>query len=337
MRITNKHNLPEPFVHALGLDEYERGDADFTTTELQKPVRIAAYTKSHWDEMEEDVSERIWAFTGQVKHIILERIARSDPQRYIAERRYTIEIPEQWFPWTDDGPVRSRKISGKIDLYDKKTRVLYDYKETSVWKFILGDTREWEEQANTNLYLMRMNDVHPEKLVNVALLKDWKARLARMTRRKDYPQCAINLCELPMWSVGQQQDFILKRIGMHEMLRGEPPVCTKKERWQRDATFAVMRKGRKAALRLCDNKDQAEAIAASYNSDTSRISGQHYIEERPCEPVRCLDFCPVQQYCDFGIAAVKRWREQDEATTRNIARSEAVATRPAGDAGLEGA
>jgi hypothetical protein len=311
MKLTNKNNLPEPFVHALGLDEYERGDADFTTTELQKPVRIVSYTRAHWDELEEDISDRIWAFAGQVKHIILERIARSDPERYIVEKRYEIQIPEAWFPWKDDHPPRTRKVSGKIDLYDKQTKILYDWKETSVWKFILGDTREWEEQANINLYLMRMNDIHPKQLINVALLKDWKARMARTTRRKDYPQCAINICELPMWAAGQAQKFITGRIYAHEEYGAEPPVCTKKERWQRDHAYAVMKKGRKAAIKICDSHDMAEAVIATYQKEaTSWDRDKYYIEERPTEPVRCLDFCAVQQFCDFGIAAVKKWREE---------------------------
>ena len=54
-------------------------------------------------------------------------------------------------------PGTGAKISGQFDLFDKQDGTLYDWKETSVWKFLLGDTEEWEQQANINLYLMRMN------------------------------------------------------------------------------------------------------------------------------------------------------------------------------------
>lgn len=303
MKLTNKFNLPDPFVAALGIDEYERGDAQFTTTELIRPVRINALTRKHWEEMEEDVSERVWAFAGQTKHIVLERIGNTDPYRYLVEERFSVTVPG------------GTKISGKIDLFDFKDNTLYDWKETSVWKFILGDMTEWEQQANINLFLMRMAQMEVKALKNVALLKDWKARLARTTRREDYPQCAIHVCELPMWSIGKQQEYVMERVKAQQegYSASVAPLCTKKERWQRDAQWALMKKGRKSAIRLFGSQDQAEAAMAQ--QEQHRKPGESfYVEERPVEPVRCLDFCPVQQFCDFGIEAQKKWRNQSGTT-----------------------
>jgi hypothetical protein len=277
------------------MDDYVRGDADYTASQLVKPDRIDKYTKQHWEEMEEDVSDRLWAFQGQTKHIVLERIAKSNPERYFVEQRWSTMLGK-------------KKISAMSDLFDKETRILYDWKETSVWKFILGDTREWEEQANINLFLMRVNDYQVDKLINVAMLKDWKARLARTTKREDYPQCALHVMPLPMWSVGEAQDFINKKIAMREESGDNPPVCTKRERWQRDAVYALMKKGNKRAIRLYDNKDQAEGVAR-FREASAKPGEKFYIEERPTEPVRCLDFCPVQQWCDFGRKAAEQWRE----------------------------
>ena len=91
-----------------------------------------------------------------------------------------------------------------------------------------------------------------------------------------------------------------------------PPVCTKKERWQRDATYALMRKDRKRAVRLFHGpRDQAEAaLMEAMRTSPPWESKQYYIETRQAEPVRCLDFCEVQTYCDFGSAAEKKWREE---------------------------
>jgi hypothetical protein len=297
MKLTNKFDLPEPFVKAIAADEYVRGTADFTTTELIRPTRIVSLRRKHDADLEEDASDRVWALQGQAKHVVFERIAKTDPTRYIVEERYEVTMP---------GGV---KISGQIDLFDKNDTVLYDWKETSVWKFMLGDTKEWEEQANVNCYLMRMNGIFPKKLINIAILKDWKKRKARFGREPDYPKCAIHVLEMPMWSIGQQQDYILKRIIMHKAGMENPPVCTKKERWQRDATFAVMRADRKRAIKLCDNRDQAEAVMMHHMKIAPPgLSSKFYIEERGAEPVRCLDFCEVQQYCDFGIAAEEKWK-----------------------------
>jgi len=300
MTLTNKFDLPEPYVKAFGFDPYERGNADHTATELVQPVRIRAFSEKFDAQRVEDISDRVWAFWGQANHEVLARIASQDPNRYLVEERFEHTMPG------------GATVSGKIDLFDRNTRILYDHKETSVWKFILGDMDEWEQQANINLFLMRMAGFDVKDLINVAKLKDWKARLARTTKRRDYPQCAIHIVPMRMWTIGEAQDFILKRAAAHHDQKASPPVCTKKERWQRDPCFAVMRKGRKTALKLCDDYDRALGVMRFY--EEHRKPGEaFFIEERQTEPVRCLDFCPVQEFCDYGIEAVRKWREKEEA------------------------
>lgn len=300
MKLTNKFNLPEPFVAAVSSDEYERGDAEFTATELIKPSRILAYQRKYDDVITEDASERVWRFQGQTKHIVLERIAKTNPARYMVEERFEVVMPGT-----------KSKVSGKIDLFDRETRILYDWKETSVWKFMVGDTKEWEEQANINLYFMRINDVVVDQLINIAILKDWKAREARFGRKPDYPKCAVHVMPLPMWSIGQAQSYINEKVEKHRAEMANPPVCTKKERWQRDASYAVMRTDRKRALRLYSDKDQAEAaMLQAMKIAPPGDAKKFYIENRDAEPVRCLDFCAVQIYCDFGTEAEKKFNER---------------------------
>lgn len=304
MKLTNRFNLPEPFVAAVSADEYDRGDAEFTATELIKPSRILSYSRKHDAEMVEDASDRVWRFQGQTKHVVLERIAKTNPARYIVEKRFETVMPGT-----------GARISGQIDLFDRDTFTLYDWKETSVWKFLIGDTREWEEQANVNLYLMRVNDISVQKLVNIAILKDWKARKARFGKEPDYPKCAVHVIPLPIWSIGQAQSYINEKVEKHRSEMANPPVCNKKERWQRDASFAVMRTDRKRALRLYSNKDQAEAaMIQAMRAAPPGDSKKFYIEERDAEPVRCLDFCAVQTYCDFGIEAEKKWNEKKDSS-----------------------
>jgi hypothetical protein len=300
MKLTNRFSLPEPFVAAVSSDDYERGDAEFTSTELIRPSRILSYQRKYDAVLEEDASDRVWAFQGQTKHVVLERIAKTNPARYMVEHRF-----ESTMPGT------GAKISGKIDLFDHSDQTLYDWKETSVWKFLLGDTKEWEEQANINLYLMRLNGHMPIRLINIAILKDWKARKARFGREENYPKCAVHVMPLPMWNVGQAQAYINERVEKHRAEMKNPPVCTKKERWQRDATFAVCRHDRKRAIRLYSDKDQAEAaMMQAMKAAPPGDARKFYIEERDAEPVRCLDFCPVQTYCDFGVESEKRFNEK---------------------------
>ncbi len=307
MTLTNRFNLPEPFVAAVSSDDYERGDSEYTSTELIRPSRILAYARKYDDVMSEDASERVWRFQGQTKHVVLERIAKADPKRYIVEHRFEAIMPGT-----------GAKISGKIDLFDRQEKTLFDWKETSVWKFMIGDAEEWEQQANINLFLMRHNGWHPEKLVNIAILKDWKAREARFSRKPDYPKCAVHVMPLPMWSIEQAQEYINGRVLKHRAEMLNPPVCNKKERWQRDASFAVMRTDRKRAIRLYQNKDQAEAamiqgMKAAPPGDAKKF----FIEERAAEPVRCLDFCPVQLQCDFGLDAETKWKAKHETKSED--------------------
>ena len=307
MKLTNRFNLPEPFVAAVSSDDYERGTAEYTATELIKPSRIVAYSRKYDAEMTEDASDRVWRFQGQTKHVVLERIAKTNPTRYIVEQRYEATIPGT-----------EAKISGKIDLFDRPTCTLYDWKETSVWKFMMGDTEEWEQQANINLYLMRINGFTVEKLINIAILKDWKVREARFSRKPDYPKCAVHVLKLPMWSIGQAQDYINKRVEKHRAEAAAPPVCNKKERWQRDASFAVMRSDRKRAIKLCTSREQAEAVMMhGMKIAPPGDAKKFYIEERQAEPVRCLDFCAVQLQCDFGTEAETKWKEKHASTTND--------------------
>jgi hypothetical protein len=93
MKLTNRFNLPEPFVAAVSSDDYERGDAEYTATELIKPSRIVAYSRKYDAVMEQDVSDRVWAFQGQTKHVVLERIAKTNPDRYLVEQRLSAIMP----------------------------------------------------------------------------------------------------------------------------------------------------------------------------------------------------------------------------------------------------
>src|SRR5258706_69449 len=68
--VTNKHGLPDAIVRAVLNDPYDRGDADFTVTQLLQPPQLARLTQAN--PIPEDVSDRIWALLGHAVHVILE-------------------------------------------------------------------------------------------------------------------------------------------------------------------------------------------------------------------------------------------------------------------------
>jgi hypothetical protein len=100
MKLTNKLNLPKSIENAVRNDPYTRGNAHISVTTLIGPARIRQLMIKHADEIEEDVSDRIWALLGQVTHGILER---ADDDSFTEERLFI-----QRHGW---------RISGSFDRY----------------------------------------------------------------------------------------------------------------------------------------------------------------------------------------------------------------------------
>lgn len=270
MKITNKLQLPEAIVDAIKNDAYSRGDADMSVTGLLRPPRLAVLEERHENEITEDVSERVWSLFGQSIHTILERANRTA----IAERRLSIEV-EGW------------KISGGMDVYKEKG-ILIDYKVTSVWKVLKGDLDEWEKQLNCYAVLLRHHGHQVNKLQIIAILRDWSKMEAE--RDPTYPQAQVVNLNIPLWSPEQAYKFLRERVILHQQARVTLPECSPEDRWARPDVFAVMKQGRKTAVKLYSNENEAKAHVGFDKS--------LYVQHRPGVSVRCQAYCPVSQFCD---------------------------------------
>ena len=100
MRMTNHFNLPEAFVRFEQKNQHSKGTADFSATELIDSPRVRRLKAEHYDEIEEDISDRIMSILGTATHVILEQGA---PSYCIVEERLSMMV---------DG----KEISGGIDL-----------------------------------------------------------------------------------------------------------------------------------------------------------------------------------------------------------------------------
>lgn len=278
MRLTNELHLPDPLVAAITNDTYDRTGADFTTTELINAPRIEALRRKHEDDIPEDASDRIFSLLGQVAHGIIERAA-SD--RYVSEKRYFIER-------------EGYRIGGQIDLYDKQTCELSDWKVTSLWSGKDGAKNEWMAQGNINALLMEENGVQVKSVAFYGIYRDWSKMRAGFA--KDYPQHQVQRFPIPRWPKAQTEQFIAERIRLHLAARETLPDCTAEERWERPERWAVMKKGAKRALKLHDTELEASQHAA--------LAGAR-VEHRPGESVRCLHYCPVLAFCSFGRELVR--------------------------------
>jgi hypothetical protein len=287
MNITNKTGLPEIIEVWAKVDTYQRGTAEFTTTELIKPERVLALERKHRDDITLDVTELTWRLSGQAKHVIFQRIAEQDPDRYVAEERYEMAVA---------GTV----ISGQLDLYDRQTETLYDYKETKVWKQILGDADEWTKQANINAFLCYHIGNHIVKhLENIVLFKDHSIRQAMID--PNYPQHDMKSWKLDLWDHNKTLQYIQDRVAKHQAANnGTLPLCSPEERWQRPGKWAVMKQGRKSAVKLFETVVEALAFIDEA-SDYKAL----FLEERKAEDTRCLLYCDVAPFCDHGREVIK--------------------------------
>lgn len=282
MKLTNRANLPEAFVRAVSNEQYSRGDADISVTGLLKPPKAAVIERQHWDEIEEDVSDRVWALLGQVTHTILERANMTA----IAERRLSIEV-EGW------------KVSGGMDLYSDDG-VLTDYKLTSVWKLVKGDVEDWEKQLNLYAVILRANGIEPKQMRVVAILRDWSRRDAE--KDEAYPQAAVVNVPIKLWPAEKAEAYMRERVILHRQARlsGVLPDCTKEDRWERGEAWAVKRVGNKTAMRGGIFKTEAEARAfVGFDKDKE-------IEHRPGVSARCENYCNAFKWCAQGQSTVAR-------------------------------
>ena len=72
------------------------------------------------------------------------------------------------------------------------------------------------------------------------------------------------------------------------------PPCSDAERWKKEDSFAVMKKGRKRAVRVHTSEQDAELFL--YNLEDA---DKHFIEVRKGEATRCVqDWCNVARWCD---------------------------------------
>jgi len=282
--ISNIYNLPQPFVDLVSGDTYSKGESDITTTGLAQPPKIAELWRRHADEITMDCSEKVWTMMGTANHWVLEQIALRNPERYIAERRYYLDI---------DG----MKLGGQIDLFDRETETLWDYKVSSVYKAMSDDHQDWTKQANVNKLLCEHNGIYPKKLAILLVMKDWRRKDSEI--KADYPKCAIQEIQLPIWNPEETFAYIRSRIALHnaaKLVENEDgiPVCTEEERWAKPTTWAVLKeKGAKRAVANGIYQSRAEA-----EEHSRRING--YVEERIGSNTRCESYCTVRKWCNFG-------------------------------------
>jgi hypothetical protein len=274
MKYTNKFNLPESIAQAIINDDYNSGKSDITVTQIISPVQQVRLQKQYADQLQEDISENIYALIGKAIHYILEKAENTMP----VEKRLFTEI-NGW------------KISGQFDRLALITQdggfsgIIQDYKIVSIWEFIYGLNPERETQLNLLAYLLILNNYKVSKLQIVMIFRDWQKSKAMYD--KDYPQQQIGIINVPLWPIEKMEAYLESRIKLFQS--ENIPECTQEERWNKGDKYAVMKKGGKRALRVFDNSEEAADMVSEGNGDI--------IEIRKGENKRCENYCNVKDFC----------------------------------------
>lgn len=279
MKITNKYNLPEPLYRATVRQREPKYDV-LSVTELIQPPQIRTLTMHHWDDIEQDASDRLWMVIGSGVHYLLEGSSKNE----LAEETLKMHITLAGNDYT---------LTGTPDLLDAN-ETLWDYKITSVWTAVYGARAEWEQQLNAYRVLYEDQGFSVNRLANCLIFRDWQESKARDDGYP--PRVLVN--EVPLWPIDEARTWFRNRLLLHVTNVDRPDAeltpCTPEERWYRPGQWTVTKKGNKRAMRVLDSKEEAEKWAV----DNVPLSTKVEITERPGKSARCWGYCPVSQWCE---------------------------------------
>lgn len=278
MRITNKENLPLPFVR-MTEEEYEYKPKRYSVTTLLKPTREIILNRRYHKEIEQDCSDMIWLLFGKAVHSVLEQYSEGTSE--FAEEKLEVTLENGY------------TVSGVIDLYDIDKAEVVDYKTASVWKAIYKDYEDWRKQGLMYAWLLRQNGLPCNKVTFYAILKDWSKTKAKTDA--EYPKLPIVRAEFDIKDLDEIDSYIKAKINELIFYEDKPdnelPLCSEEDRWHDKDTFAVMKNGRKSALRVLNSMGEAEKWKSENGGD--------YIEVRKGVNKKCVDYCLCCTKCDY--------------------------------------
>lgn len=280
MKITNQLGLPDAIVQAIVNDDYHRGECELSVTQLIAPPRQVELMRQHENEIEEDAADRIWLLMGKIAHGILEK-AETD-ESALTEERLFVDIDG----WRVSGAFDHLTVSQHGD----DTWKLSDYKVTSVWSAKNAASKgEWIQQLNSYAYMLRQHSFVVSELEIVAICRDWRKADAFKHAADGYPQHQVAVIKLPLWPSRVTREFMEERVRLHRAARETLPFCTDEERWKRNESWALMKDGRKTAVRVFTSAGDAFAAA--------KADPKLRVEKRSGVATRCQDYCSVRTFC----------------------------------------
>jgi len=281
MIITNKLNMPDAFVKAI---QNSRHNADkcLSATTLLKGTKEIILTDRHFDEITIDASDEVWAVFGTAVHSILEH----QEDDAFKEESFSVDVLDY-------------KVTGKVDRYDMKHETIEDWKTASVWKVIFQDFEDWKRQGLIYTWLLRQSGLNVRHIRFVALLKDFSKSEAK--KKADYPQSPVYIYEFDptpedMTSIEVYiKDKVFDVSQNVEKADNDIPECSPDQRWATPTKWAVMKEGRKTAVKVCETEEEAQKFIDELEKDKDK----HTIEQRKGIDKKCADYCPCCEFCSY--------------------------------------
>lgn len=284
MTVTNKLHLPEAFVKAVSVERHNKA-GHYSATTLNKGAKEIILSDRHFDEITVDAADSVWAVWGTAVHTLLE----SQSDNNFHEESFNV-------------PVCNSFVTGQVDSYDMEHATIYDWKTASVWKIQYADFSDWYKQGMTYAWLLKQNGLDVRHCRFIALLKDHSKTKAK--NDSSYPQSPVFIYEFDVTpeELAKTGDRILNKVleieSVSKLDDDNIEPCTAEERWADGEKWAVMKNGRKTAVKLFDNSADADAMAGE-------MGNAYYVEHRPAISRKCGEYCNCKDFCNFYKAMNK--------------------------------
>ena len=298
MIVTNKFNLPQQFVDAVISEEPPLAEDIFSVTETLKGVREIVLSRRHRDEITIDVSDMVWMLFGKAVHSMLD--TKKESTGDLVEQRLTNFM----------GAV---SLTGRPDLYRESDQCVVDYKTCSIWKVIHKDFKDWERQIYLYAWLLELNNYEVKRGRVLAFMKDHSKLDAE--RNKDYPQHPVYVHEFDIDGttmnkmVDEAIQVMMAAYRLRNVSTPSLPLCSDEQRYRKPNKYAVMKPGRKSAVKLFDTEQDAIEYCTQNVPNGTVVA-------RECEDTKCLRYCMVRQFCDHARSLVETPEALDEGEAR---------------------
>ena len=330
MKVSNRLHLPEAFVKAVSTTRHNEAGC-FSATTLNKGAKEIILSDRHFDEITVDAADSVWAVWGTAVHklmqaqdssfllnllnTIVEEFKNEKSEEYESELNYFDRVIRRITAYIKDKfsgnsfveesfkiKVSNSYVTGQVDSYDMENGVINDWKTASVWKVQFNDFKDWRAQGLTYAWLLQQSGLEVKKCRFVALLKDHSKTKAKTD--SSYPQSPVFIYEFDVTAADMEETAarILAKVqeieSAYKLDDDAIEPCSAEERWADGEKWAVMKNGRKTAVKVFDNQLDADAMAGE-------LGNSHYVEHRPAISRKCGDYCNCKDFCNFYKAMNK--------------------------------